>query len=42
MRGAVAGLPLREWNDALDGVKDGMRGMKSIRGDAAVAHLRSD
>lgn len=38
----LAGLSLRERNDALDGVKDGLRGMKSIRGDAAVAHLRAE
>lgn len=38
----LAGLPLRERNNTLDGVKDELRGMKSIRGDAAVAQLRAE
>jgi len=38
----LAGLPLAERNRALDGEKDGLRGMKSIRGDAAVAHMRAE
>lgn len=38
----LAELPLAKRNNALDGVKDGLRGMKSIRGDAAVAHLRTE
>ncbi len=38
----LAGLPLRERNDALDGVKDGLKGMKGFRGEPAVAHLRAE
>lgn len=38
----LAELPLARRNEALDGVKDGMRGMKSIRGDAAVAQMRAE
>ncbi len=38
----LAGLPLGDRNRALDGEKDGIRGMKSIRGEAAVAHLRAE
>lgn len=38
----LAGLPIRDRNNALDGVKDEIRGMKSIRGEAAVAHLRAE
>jgi len=41
----LAGLTLAQRNQALEGEKDGMRGMKSILGDAAVArkipHCRS-
>lgn len=37
----LAELPLAKRNNA-DGVKDELRGMKSIRGDAAVAHLRAE
>ncbi|MGO4405689.1 hypothetical protein AB4Z10_15680 [Bosea sp. RAF48] len=43
MRGAIPGGPAaRDRNRALDGEKDGIRSMKSIRGDTAVAHLRSE
>lgn len=38
----LAGLPLGDRNRALDGEKDGMRGMKSIRGDVAVAFMRAE
>ncbi|WP_454655023.1 DUF7696 family protein [Bosea beijingensis] len=38
----LAGLPLRERNDALDGVKDGLKGMKAFRGDASVVQLRKE
>ncbi|KRE02616.1 hypothetical protein ASE61_15170 [Bosea sp. Root670] len=38
----LAGLPLGQRNDALDGVKDGLKGMKAFRGDAAVAQLRAE
>lgn len=36
----LAVMPLREWNNALDGVKDEIKGVKNFRGDAAVAQLR--
>lgn len=38
----LAGMKLGDRNEALDGVKDGMRGIKSIRGEKAVAHLRAE
>ncbi|QEL26971.1 hypothetical protein FQV39_30445 (plasmid) [Bosea sp. F3-2] len=38
----LAGMKLGERNEALDGVKDGLRGIKSIREDAAAAHLRAE
>lgn len=37
-----AEMPLAQRNEALDGVKDGMRGVRQIRGDAAVAQLRAE
>ncbi|WP_420104168.1 DUF7696 family protein [Bosea sp. (in: a-proteobacteria)] len=36
----LAEMPLARRNEALDGVKDGLRGIRQIRGDAAVAQLR--
>jgi hypothetical protein len=38
----LAELPLAKRNNALDGVKDELRGKKGIRGDAAVAHIRAE
>jgi len=38
----LASMRPADRNEALDGVKDGMRGIKAIRGDAAVAHLRAE
>lgn len=38
----LAGLPLGDRNRALDGEKDGMRGIKNIRGEAAVTRLRAE
>lgn len=38
----LAGMTLAERNRTLDGEKDGLKGMKGFRGDAAVAHLRSE
>lgn len=38
----LAGLSLTERNRVFDGEKDGLRGMKSIRGEAAVAKLRAE
>lgn len=37
----LAELPLTRRNDALDGVPDQLRGIKQIRGEAAVAQLRA-
>lgn len=37
-----ANMTLAQRNEALDGVKDGMRGVRQIRGDAAVAQLRAE
>jgi hypothetical protein len=37
-----ASMPLAQRNEALDGVKDGLRGVRQIRGEAAVAHLRAE
>ncbi|KRE07481.1 hypothetical protein ASE63_22540 [Bosea sp. Root381] len=38
----LAEMPLSKRNQALDGVKDELRGIKQIRGDAAVAKLRAE
>ncbi|MGY6246185.1 DUF7696 family protein [Bosea thiooxidans] len=38
----LAGLSLTERNRVFDGEKDGLRGMKSIRGEGAVARLRAE
>jgi len=38
----LAGMTLAQRNEALDGVKDGLRGIKSIRGERAVTHLRAE
>lgn len=38
----LANMTLAERNRTLDGEKDGLKGMKTLRGDAAVAHLRAE
>lgn len=38
----LAEMPLIKRNQALDGVKDALRGIRQIRGDAAVARLRAE
>lgn len=38
----LTGLSLAERNRVFDGEKDGLRGMKSIRGEAAVAAIRAE
>ena len=38
----LAGMSLAERNRTFDGEKDGLKGMKSFRGDAAVTHLRAE
>ncbi|HEV7257729.1 MAG TPA: hypothetical protein VGN82_08100 [Bosea sp. (in: a-proteobacteria)] len=38
----LAGLPLTKRNQVLDGVKDELRGIRNIRGDAAVVRLRAE
>ena len=38
----LAGMTLAERNRTLDGEKDGLKGMKAFRGDAAVANLRAE
>ncbi len=38
----LAEMPLTKRNQALDGVKDELRGIKQIRGDAAVTKLRAE
>lgn len=35
-------MTLAQRNEALDGVKDGMRGVRQIRGDAAATQLRAE
>jgi len=35
-------MTLAQRNETLDGVKDRLRGIKSIRGEKAVAHLRAE
>ena len=37
-----ANMTLSQRNEALDGVKDGMRGVRQIRGDASAAQLRAE
>lgn len=38
----LAGMKLGDRNEALDGVKDGLRGIKSIREEKPVPHLRAE
>lgn len=38
----LADMPLARRNEALDCIKDGMRGIRQIRGDAAVAEIRAE
>lgn len=35
-------MTMAQRNEALDRVKDGMRGVRQIRGDAAAAQLRAE
>jgi hypothetical protein len=37
----LAEMPLAKRNEALDGVTDGLRGMRQARGEAAVAQMRA-
>ena len=38
----LASLPLGERNALLDGVKDGFRGIRGVRGEAEVVKLRAE